>query len=395
MDAAEDDPPEALGQASAVVEDTTVNALGVPKDSSLKLGQAKPEAEKIAQEMVDALEDVEGVLYSGDISVVDRDGAEWQPEGKVRMELQVPDFRLAEHQKLYVVHVSDDGHANYIDATLTDKGTIVFDTDGFSAYKVIYTRASTTTSTTHWNDTSRRLSTLMEAFYTSIDITKVDPSSVKISHPEIVSLTLDSIDINDVTYRDWILRARMKNFSETVKLTFKVTGDTTTYTINITSTSSVIPAYAYLSSNTTLETSSDTLVEDDHNGTMTWYLNSSGAAKNAAGVSGDADGYSASKYLLIDGPGFMNITLQNRSYDATTKTSTNKDLVLNLYQIRVLNGATLHFRLGGNFQGDETITIKGLGDRPMFYVDNGTLMIRVNDTTYLPESLKNSNVFNS
>ncbi|MBQ7344459.1 MAG: hypothetical protein IJW45_00160, partial [Oscillospiraceae bacterium] len=134
---ADPEPPREVGQASVTVEDTTVDALGVPEDSSLKIQEAKPEVEAIIDEMAAAREDTGEQLFRYDISVEDAAGMEWQPNGKVRMELTVPSGqKLHKHQPVYVVHVSDDGQADYIDAYVTDAGTIVFDTDSFSAFAV-------------------------------------------------------------------------------------------------------------------------------------------------------------------------------------------------------------------------------------------------------------------
>ena len=65
-------------------------------------------------------------------------------------------------------------------------------------------------------------------------------------------------------------------------------------------------------------------------------------------------------------------------------------------QIRVTGGSTLVIRVGGYFEGDETITLRykkndnygRIGDvYPMFDVDNGNLLIRVNDVSKLPTDL--------
>ena len=124
-----------MGQATAVVEDTKVDAQGVPQNSTLKIQESVPEVDKIIDEMASAKKETGEELFRYDISVQDQTGLEWQPNGKVRMELAVPGGqKLHKHQPVYVVHVSDDGEANYIDAQVSDAGTIVFETDSFSTF---------------------------------------------------------------------------------------------------------------------------------------------------------------------------------------------------------------------------------------------------------------------
>ena len=123
------------GSASETLTDgTTVSVQGIPQDGSLTVGETADEVQNIVDAYVAENEEASTPLFSYDVSVQDGEGADWQPETNVKMELELPGQKLHKNTKVYVVHVDDEGNASTIEATVTEDGKIAFETPGFSAF---------------------------------------------------------------------------------------------------------------------------------------------------------------------------------------------------------------------------------------------------------------------
>ena len=349
--------PEELGQASATVEDTTVDAFGVPKDSSLVIQEAKPEMDA-AIEQVTAENDRTGAeLFRYDISVQDKNGLDWQPNGKVRLELDAGQ-KLHKNQEVYVVHVSDDGVAERIDAKVNDAGKIEFETTGFSTFAGF-------TVDFEYEDAQFSIKGLESILLSEVF--------------EKLSMPLDVEDVKDVTFtdyslisveqqgKDWLLTS-LEAFQTTEALTVTM-DDGAVYEIKVTDDVSN-PASFYMA---LYGGNYYTNVDTSGNGVVQLFLDSDGyPSSNDTGVSYAGD--FVKQPLVIDGEGdggCMEIVLQKAEGAGDT-------LVWDLVELKIIGGAKVVIRLGDSFKGTETITIKSVqpytyAARPLFNIEDGSL----------------------
>ena len=74
-------------------------------------------------------------LFMWDISVQDDNGSDWQPFATpVTVEVTIPGVKLHQYTQVLVIHIGDDGEANYVNAAVTEDGGISFTTTGFSTF---------------------------------------------------------------------------------------------------------------------------------------------------------------------------------------------------------------------------------------------------------------------
>ena len=352
--------PEELGQASATVEDTTVDALGVPKDSTLTVAAPKAEAEPVIDEMVAKRDGTSSELFRYDISVQDKAGLDWQPNGKVRLEMDAG-RKLHKNEEVYVVHVSDDGKANIIEAQVNDAGKIVFETDGFSTF------AGFTVDFEYENAkfsikglTSILLSEVFDKLGMPVDVE--DVKDVAFTDYSLISIEKQG--------SDWLLTS-LEAFTSTEKLTLTMVNGQV-YDIKV--TDDLGYAKMYLMTDDGIQGQDVEVSNAKRNGVVSLYLDSTGSP-----TSGDG-GWAAGYALQVVGPGAITIVLQ----EGTESSS----LVWNLKQLKITGGAEVCIRLGGSFEGTETITIKGQTNKAMFDIQDGSLYFNLHDsedTAFMPD----------
>ena len=117
-----------------LTDGTTVSVEGIPEYSSLTVADTTDEVKDIVDAYVSENETASTELFSYDVSIQDAEGAEWQPDVSVKMELELPGEKLHKYSKVYVVHVDDNGVATTIEAEVTEDGKIAFETPGFSTF---------------------------------------------------------------------------------------------------------------------------------------------------------------------------------------------------------------------------------------------------------------------
>ncbi len=112
----------------------SVTADGIPEGGALSVQNGQI-ADSTVNTMVSELQ-AEGVqeLFTWDISVQDAAGVEWQPNGKVRLTMELPGVELHKHEKIYIIHKSEGGDVDYILAEVIGDGMITFETNGFSTF---------------------------------------------------------------------------------------------------------------------------------------------------------------------------------------------------------------------------------------------------------------------
>lgn len=124
------------GTASLTVEGgTTVDTMGIPVGSTMTVDQVSDAIQAVVDNAVMERDDLVDELFTWDISVADKNGDEWQPDGdSVTVKLEIPDVKVHKYAEVVVVHVDDNGEVSYIDAKVNEDGTISFATEGFSTF---------------------------------------------------------------------------------------------------------------------------------------------------------------------------------------------------------------------------------------------------------------------
>ena len=317
------------GSASETLTDgTTVSVEGIPQDGSLTVGEAADAVKDIVDAYVAENEEASKELFSYDVSVQDGEGADWQPETNVKMELELPGAKLHKYTKVYVVHVDDNGVASTIEAQVTEDGKIAFETPGFSAFYGF----------------------TVDFDYEGVQFSIPGMSSIKLSELfENLKMPLDAQDVVNVEYTDdtqlkieklegdWLLTS-LKAFTTEEKLTLTL-ADGSVYQVKVTDATDR-PTLTYNGSGN---------LDDGTYGSVEWYMTATGSgycwAKNgydqAAGWNEDYD-------IIIDGSAASNknfeIVLQRDSDVA----SSDKNLYVDLNQIKIKGGANVTIRLGAS-----------------------------------------------
>lgn len=369
----------AFAEDSITVDGTEITAVNVPEFGSLNVTTPSASAQTAVQNYVASLGDSSAEqLFQWDISIKTASGQEWQPDGTaVKLELEVPGVKLHKYATVYVVHVDDEGNATQIPAQVTTDGKIAFETTGFStfaAYTVDFEYEGVKYSIP--GESSIYLSELFEQLRIPHDVEEV--TNAVFSDTSLVTVTKDG--------SDWLLTS-LKAFNTDETLTVSLS-DGSSFVIKVTD---MQYAVMYLNASDPTTGWSQGLRVSGYDGYMTVKLGTDGSVETDENIS---DGYSDTEVyldnypLVLVGPGSFTIGLQNIGiYEKSTKDYSLNNLLWNLKQIKIVNGATLTIRLGGSFQGDETITFKGQGDYPLFDVADGSLIIRCSDTSTLPTGL--------
>ena len=121
---------------------------GVFPDGSILMvkklsGAAKAEAKEAVAEKTDGEDIAKEYLF--DITILDKDGNEIQPEGKANVSFETSEV-ADESLQAKVYHVKDNGKAEALDVEANGEVAEV-QTAGFSAYSLIFTHADTSTGT--------------------------------------------------------------------------------------------------------------------------------------------------------------------------------------------------------------------------------------------------------
>lgn len=212
------------GAASETLTDgTTVSVEGIPQDGSLTVGEAADEVKDIVDAYVAENAEASSPLFGYDVSVQDGEGADWQPDTNVKMELELPGEKLHKNTKVFVVHVDDNGVATTIEAEVTEDGKIAFETPGFSAFYGF-------TVDFHYEDvvfsipgmSSIKLSELFAELNVPLNASDV----VALDYTDDTQLKIEQLE------GDWLLTS-LKAFSTEEKLTMTM-ADGTVHEIKVT-----------------------------------------------------------------------------------------------------------------------------------------------------------------
>ena len=209
--------------SETLTDGTTVSVEGIPQDGSLTVGEAADEVQDIVDAYMAENAEASSPLFSYDVSVQDGEGAEWQPDTNVKLELQLPGEKLHKNTKVFVVHVDDNGVASTIEATVTEDGKIVFETPGFSAFYGF-------TVDFHYEDvvfsipgmSSIKLSELFQELNVPLNASDV----VTLDYTDDTQLKIEQLE------GDWLLTS-LKAFSTEEKLTMTM-ADGAVYEIKVT-----------------------------------------------------------------------------------------------------------------------------------------------------------------
>ena len=358
------------GVASAIKDNTLFGAFGIPEDAVLQIKEAAAEAKAAIEAFVAKQGDDVKELFTWDISVLDGEGINWQPDGSVRVELELPGEKLHKHSKVYVVHVDDEGNAEKIEAEVIDGNKIAFNTNGFSTFAAF-------TVDFEYNGepfsipgmSSILLSELMDKLKMPFDVEEV--ADVEFTNYDLVSVEKQG--------SDWKLTS-LQAFTSNEILTLTM-NDGKVYEIKVTDATNVSIYY-----NNSGNQDGGTL------GVVEWYLHDSrygGQAYSGANSNNAAPGWTEDYDIYIDGTGATDknfeIVLQRHNY------ATGRTLYVDLHTVWIKGGANLTFRLGASITKDNTDQIivrqvrgyhdDSYGDEwwfgEMFWVENGSLNLQV------------------
>ena len=347
------------------VDGTTVSVEGIPEDGTLTVQEASDEVKEIVSEVVAKQESDATELFTYDVSVQDSEGADWQPDGSVKMELEMPGAKLHKHSKVYVVHVDDNGVASTIEAEVTEDGKIAFETPGFSTF------AGFTVDFAYEGEafsikglTDILVSEVMDTLKMPLFIE--DVADVSFTDETLVSVT----PVED----DWLLTS-LQAFQTTEALTLTM-NDGSVYEITVTDAITTKAdfyaayygggAYRYIDGYSV-----------GGNAVVQLFLDSDGYPRSNDSAVNDIGDFNTQP-LVIDGRGVggvMEIVLQK-------ETGAGNNLVWDLVELKITGGAKVIIRLGASFTGTETITINSVrpytnAARPLFNIEDGSLFFNL------------------
>ena len=365
------------------VDGTTVSVEGIPEDGSVTIQEAAAGVEELVNEVLAQQERSATELFTYDISVQDDKGADWQPEDTVKMELEIPGKKLHKYSKVYVVHIDDNGAESVIPASVTEDGKITFETPGFSTFAGFTVDFAYEEQEFSINGMeSILLSELMDRLMMPLYIEDV---------ADVAFTNYELIEVQPVE-GDWNL-VSLQAFQTREALTITM-NDGSVHEITV--TDAAYPGIYAVTENGTYE-GSPTFTGDlsGGDGVITILLDGDGCPQ----INGDSDNswLTDEKRFIVTGSGTLYMELQHAGiYGKGVTTSSVNALYWDLMQIRVTGGATLVIRLGGSFEGDETITFRYKKNDnsgrlfdvyPMFDVDNGNLFFRWSNYRTAPSGM--------
>ena len=132
---AEDAAPEAIldGSDKVKVDDgNTVSVEGIPTNAELSIGEPTKKSLRAITKAAKAEDiDTSNALFAYDISIVDENGDEWQPDGStVTVELKIPDLDLQENEFVKIMH----NHGGEVEIILLGERWCLVQTDDVQGY---------------------------------------------------------------------------------------------------------------------------------------------------------------------------------------------------------------------------------------------------------------------
>ena len=389
------------GSASETLADgTIVSVQGIPQDGALTVGAANNEVKDIVEDYVAKQEESATELFGYDVSVQDGEGADWQPEVPVMMELELPGQKLHKNTKVYVVHVDDEGNASTIEAEVTEDGKIAFKTPGFSAFygfTVDFDYEGALFSIP--GGTSIKLSELFENLKMPLNAEDV----INVEYTDYTQITVEQIE------GDWLLTS-LKEFDTEEKMTLTMS-DGTVYNIKVTDEITTSRGSAYFTTREDLTTSIRDIdmrgnTAEGQNGVFTITVNKNGendtmtAPTEVTNVASGYYHYVWQQPIVFDGHnanGAFEVAIQKP--DGQTGT-----FYLSIYHWYIRRGAIVNIYLK-NFTSSDTLIIQQNHDNltteskynmePMFNIEQGALYLNVKDSSLFPSSVTKFNTSSS
>ncbi|MBQ3216057.1 MAG: hypothetical protein IJB11_08055, partial [Oscillospiraceae bacterium] len=327
----EDDFEEGLnllpGSASTVVDGVTVNAEGLPEDSSLTV---KEPSKQVMNAVEDAMEDVQETpheLFVYDISVQNDESSDWQPDGTdVLMTLTVPGVKLHKYATVKVVHVDDEGNTSFIEAGVDEDGNIVFATEGFSTFYGF----------------------TVDFEYGTAMFSIPGKSSIKISEMlDQLRMPLNAEDVVDVKFTDYSLLTVERLEEEQDWLLTSLKAFTTHETLTLTMNDGTIYEIKVTDATVQIKVGANGEWKTDSNNTTTWFCDGDGDPSNSRDddVANPAY-YSPDTFIYVGGTGTFTFAIQPADHCTTDGSRT----YLTMKGIRISGGADVVFRIGGWFK---------------------------------------------
>ena len=344
-----DEPADAT--VTKVAEDgTSVKVVGVPESAGLTVKSAEQSVIENVESLIGERNDHPEQLFVWDISV-QNGGTDWQPGENVWVELDVPGVTLHKYTPVVVLHIADDGETNYIDAKVTDSGSIGFYTNGFSTFAGF-------TVDFDYNGVTFSINGLESILLSGLfDALKLPLEAENVTD---LSFTDDSLISISQTSGDWLLTS-LKAFDTTEFLTVTMSnGDVHTIVVTDAADPTIDVGGQY--------------ADSDNNNVCTWYATPSGDYHE------DSDGLSPWYAVTVNGPGTFTIKLQSpksgSGYIKNTSSGWEDTLFLDMHSLIVKGGAHVIVDVGEQFDS----SIKHIYLRPetgysqtLFDIQNGSI----------------------
>ena len=351
-----------------------VLADGIPEGGELSVQNGQI-ADSTVNAMVSELE-AEGVteLFTWDISVQDAAGAQWQPNGKVKLTLELPDVELHKHEKIYILHKNKGGDVDYFQAQVTEDGKITFETNGFSTFAGFTVDFSYEGVEFSINGlTEILLSDLFDALEMPLDASK----AVNVTFSDETLLKVEQVE------GDWNL-VSLKAFQTTEKLTVFME-DGKVYEITVTD-------------DMVVSSSQDRLFHlyngyyYDYWGNYSvnhLYNQSLGSYANYTYI-GNGAGYTTTHQFKFDGSGsnvIITILPKNNAANGTGDDQFKSTYVIDFVsQFYITNGCNVTIRVSDDCPASvKEIIIRRPSNSTsgLFYIDDGSLTLKGNANTRL------------
>ena len=363
------------GSATETYADgTTVSVEGIPQDGTLTVDKAADKVKDIVDVHVAEQEKEVTPLFGYDVSVQDGEGADWQPEVNVKMELELPGEKLHKNTKVFVVHVDDNGVATTIEAEVTEDGKIVFETPGFSAFYGF-------TVDFHYEDvtfsipgmSSIKLSELFDELKVPLNASDV----VALEYTDDTQLKIEQLE------GDWLLTS-LKAFDTEEKLTMTM-ADGSVYEIKVTDAevtggthywhlyNGYFQGYNHVYSQTRFPLSDNDAAGTGDNAIFNAYFDYAWDTVKSEWYKWSTADDNYDQTLYFDGPGAQTSTV-------ILQPKTNKEtLVLDMFGEWILrNGANVTIKVDPNYTGvTKNIIIRTIDPaKPIFSIVNSSLTIQ-------------------
>ena len=342
------------GEASVVFEGATVSAEGIPQGGSVTVENSAVDADAAIENFVAEIQETSSTeLFAWDISVQDAAGTDWQPSDTVQMELTVPGTKLHKYSKVYVLHISDDGQCETIPATVSEDGTISFETTGFSTFvgfTVDFEFEGVEFSINGME--SILLSDLMDQLKMPLYVE--DVANVEFTDYELISVEKQG--------DDWLLQS-LKAFDTTEALTITM-NDGNVYEVTVTDATFSIANRVWH-------------VYSDYWGVgINHVYDSSYGASFANNVTNSTADYVSTRTAYFQNGADHTITLQPGQEKAT--------LYIDMFeQFQISGGSSLTIQVDPNYTGacKEIVFISDKPNYALFYVINGSLTLKGTENT--------------